>query len=185
MNVQTITVAPEYAIAKLKEFRGVAIENRRKEDADFRRLYRAASKGKPILDVAIALKSTGLSENGYPKLAIARADWKMVYFRKWYRGFSSKQYGRNNHSNTIFPPGGTYPEDALTNHDLMSPVPFIPPLLRPKDDLEKYYILFEAQDWKEYPADPFLLKQITGWLFVVEAEWELTELERSLLNAMR
>jgi hypothetical protein len=66
----------------------------------------------------------------------------------------------------------------------MAPVPFMPPSVRPKRWLSTYHILFEVERWNTYPADPFLLKHITGWLFVVHAEWDLTELERQLLSGL-
>jgi hypothetical protein len=68
---------------------------------------------------------------------------------------------------------------------LKSAVPHIPANLRPKFKLNNYHILFEVQNWEEYPVDPFLLKRVVGNLFIVIAEWELTELEASLLGSMR
>lgn len=38
---------------------------------------------------------------------------------------------------------------------------------------------------EEMPVDPFLLKHIMGDTYAVIAEWELTELEASLLGSMR
>jgi len=63
--------------------------------------------------------------------------------------------------------------------------PHIPPALRPKINLKNFHILFEVQSWEEYPVDPFLLRRIQGNLFLIIAEWELTPLEASLLEAMK
>jgi hypothetical protein len=63
-------------------------------------------------------------------------------------------------------------------------VPHIPPACRPKFGLHNYHILFEVQEWKAYPVDPFLMRRVMGNLFVVEAEWDLTPLEVELLSSM-
>lgn len=68
---------------------------------------------------------------------------------------------------------------------LRSAVPHIPPSIRPEFALSNYHILFEVKEWAVYPVDPFLLRRISGMLFVVEAEWELTELEVMLLSSMQ
>jgi len=36
----------------------------------------------------------------------------------------------------------------------------------------------------EYPRDPLLLKQISGWIFAIMGEWDLTELEQKLLSGL-
>jgi hypothetical protein len=33
---------------------------------------------------------------------------------------------------------------------------------------------FEVKDWQDYPVDPFLMRRISGMLFIIEAEWELS-----------
>ena len=53
--------------------------------------------------------------------------------------------------------------------------------------LENYHVLWEVEEWYERrviepPIDPFLLKHIGGTLYAVLAEWDLTELERSVLR---
>lgn len=181
MDVQTVVIDPEIALTKLREFRSVAVANRRKEDNAFRRLYRSASKGNPILDVLSAFKATGLNEKGQPKLAIARANWKEVFYNTYWNQFQEHRWVKRGKVHAIPMPNGIF-DGRAKGKDLVSTVPFIPPTLRPKTDLENYHILFEVKDWEEYPADPFLLKQISGWLFVVVGEWELTDLERSLLS---
>lgn len=182
MNVKTITIDPEIALGKLKEYRNVAIQNRRTEDADFRRLYRAASSGKPILDVSVALKETGVTEKGHPRLALARATWQTVHYFPWRQTFScTSEWHRESKARDIRLPF-VDKSWALCRNSLRTPVPFIPPAIRPQDSLEKYHILFEVPSWEEYSADPFLLRHIAGWLFVVVGEWELTDLERSLLT---
>lgn len=50
--------------------------------------------------------------------------------------------------------------------------------------LSRYHILFEVERWQRYPVDPFLLRHIAGPFYTVEAEWELSALEASLLSAL-
>jgi hypothetical protein len=178
MNVQTVVIPKEEALEKLTEFRNIAVSQRRAEDADFRRLYKMASKGHAIIDVQAAFHTTGLNEKNQPLLAMARADWQICYFHRWQRRFSGSRRYRSN--------GFRIPNNAwnwnLGRGDLETPVPFLPPTLRPTDSLTNYWILFEVKDWQEYSADPFLLKRVSGWLYAVIGEWELTDLERSLLS---
>lgn len=181
MDVTTITIPKEEAIEKLQEYRNIAVSKRRDEDADFRRMFRAASKGYPLIDVSRAFQSTGLNEKGQPKLAMARADWEICWWHRWDRRFSnSRRYYK---ANSFRVPEIAWDWNrAVQNGDLSVPVPFVPPAIRPEGDMNKFWILFEVQNWTEYPADPFLLQRVSGWLYAVIGEWELTELERSLLS---
>lgn len=69
-------------------------------------------------------------------------------------------------------------------------VPEVPFHLRP-DDLSAYFILWEVPEWREAyyptraPADPLLLERIAHPIYVVIAQWDLTELEQKLLTAFR
>lgn len=180
MNVSTVVIPEEVAIEKLNQFRNVAKENRKAEDAELRRMYRAAKSGQPIIDVSNAFRETGLNEKGQPKLAIAKADWQVVSFSRWRCMFFT---GNGLYKADCYQlPKDVWNWDNVNRDSLRTNVPYIPPNLRPKDDLSKYHILFEVQSWEEYAADPFLLKHITGYLFSVVAEWELTDLERALLK---
>ena len=186
MNVSTIVVAPEIAEQKINEYKTMLKQQRRAEDVEMRRMYKAALKGKPIIDISQAWKQTGLKD-GYPRLALARATWTECPFWRAQRFFSSLRYDYRKHAkdNFIHIPTDAWDWEQVKREQVMAPVPFMPPSVRPKRWLSTYHILFEVEKWSEYPADPFLLKHITGWLFVVEAEWELTELERSLLSGLR
>jgi hypothetical protein len=69
-------------------------------------------------------------------------------------------------------------------------VPSIPFHLRPNGDSAKYFILWEVDEWKEYralraPRDPLLLVRIAHPIYVVVAQWDLTELEKRILENFR
>jgi len=183
-NVSTIVVPPEVAEQKIGEYKTLLKTQRRVEDIEMRRMYKAALKGKPIIDVSAAWKSTGLKD-GYPRLALARAEWSECHFSKWQKEFRDSDRFLRAREHRISIPGDSWDWSLCSSRDAKTPVPFMPPSVRPKLFLSTYHILFEVEKWTEYPADPFLLKHITGWLFVVEAEWELTELERQLLSGLK
>lgn len=185
-GVSTIVVPQDVAEQKITEYKTILKAQRRAEDVEMRRMYKAAMKGKPIIDVSAAWKATGL-QDGYPRLALARADWSECHFSRSHRWFASLRHDYRRHAkeNYLHLPQDVWDWNLVKMADVFSPVPFMPPSVRPKRWLSSYHILFEVEQWTEYPADPFLLKHITGWLFVVEAEWDLTELERSLLAGLR
>jgi len=187
-DVSTIVIPPEVAEQKIGEYKTILKTQRRAEDVEMRRMYKAASKGTRIIDVAAAWKSTGLKDTpqgAYPRLALARADWARCFFDKWNKEFRDEQRSMRAREHWIRVPDDTWNWNAVGRSVVGTAVPFMPPSVRPKRWLSTYHILFEVEKWTQYPADPFLLKHITGWLFVVEAEWELTELERALLQGLR
>jgi hypothetical protein len=63
-------------------------------------------------------------------------------------------------------------------------MPHIPPDVRPRFAPHNYHILFEVKERQAYPVDPFLIRRISGMLFIIEAEWELAQLEAELLALM-
>lgn len=86
-------------------------------------------------------------------------------------------------------PRGTLPNDTLEassgrgNYRYRAMVPNVPPRHRPARGLAQCHILFEAE-WAIDPippVDPALVRHLGGDLWVVFAEWDLTELERAVL----
>jgi len=191
MNVSTIAVPRETAIQKINDIQALKPKQRTDEDDALLSVFKAVRKHDArVINIVDAFRQTGLNELGQPKLAIAQADWKDVFcFRGWdsprsrydVSFFDStgpyREAGRLRFSEDIFP--------QRLQRTLKSPVPHIPANLRPKFKLSNYHILFEVQKWEEYPVDPFLLKRVVGNLFIIIAEWQLTELEASLLGSMR
>lgn len=199
MNVSTIVVSREEAAAKVQVYRKIPTYDRTEEDEALLRLYRAVLKGARVLNLHAAFRETGLNERGEPKLAIARADWDTCVFHPRHNivaGMESSHRAGGGcfteasridwrlRSNLVNIPRQTFADTQLTRQTLRTQVPHLPPNLRPKIDLRKFHILFEVEKWEEYPVDPFLLRHIAGALYVVEAEWELTPLEASLLSAL-
>ena len=206
MNVNTLVITKEQAEAKLDQYKSIVEKRRVAEDDHLQSLYASISKGARVLNLAAAFKQTGLNEKHQPKLAIARADWPDVHcFRNpslpgWRStsltvGFGPKpRWNSEATAQNIVLPNGTFPDLAQIASpervwrrwdSLKSAVPHIPPECRPKFGLHNYHILFEVEEWQTYPVDPFLLRRISGMLFVVEAEWDLTPLEAELLASMR
>jgi hypothetical protein len=60
-------------------------------------------------------------------------------------------------------------------------VPPIPPRFRP-EALDDYFTLFEAEWQPMPPVDPILLKRIGQTMFVIVAQWNLTAVERAVLE---
>lgn len=198
MNVRTIEITQSEAMRKIAAYRGINSRFRTQEDDRLQQLYKLVSKGARVLNVKEAFRSTGLNSAGWPKLAIARGDWKNVRFHAgaghamW--DFST-QGGKFSDGDKVekWRPAQDYVVENVfpnlsTGYAARSPVPHVPPGCRPKySRLANFWILFEVESWtvEEYPRDPYLLRRIQGDLFVVEAEWELTELEAMLLGSMR
>lgn len=212
MNVSTITITQDEALQKLAAYKALSARQRTADDERIQSMYAAVSNGATVINVANAFKETGLNDRQQPKLAIARGDWREVFFHpgKWLRvendntisspGTWSRDKGAGAFVDTnSFNPmaysktisyTNTFPLD-MPMTTLRAVVPHVPPNIRPVKKLHNYHILFEVDEWvnvKDLPKqsrDPFLLQRIQGDLFVVVAEWELTELEMSLLGGMR
>lgn len=91
-------------------------------------------------------------------------------------------------------PGGTMPEPpaaVLRSRKRLwatarTLVPEVPIQYRPNGDAENYLVLWEVKEWQlRAPADPLLLESIAHPVYVVVAQWDLTELEQKLLEAFR
>lgn len=196
MNVTTITIDQEEARQKLREYAAQDTAERTPADDLLRAAYRAAADGERLINIHAAFHATGLSERGEPRLAIARADWGVCVFHPhtaigigWLDGAgaftSHRRIDARLRTNCVSLPAGTFDTQALTHRLLMSPLPHIPPRLRVRPSaLRRHHILFEVTQWEEYPVDPFLLRHIGGSFYAIEAEWELSALEASLLSAL-
>lgn len=179
-------------------------------DDEARCTMHALSRGQKVIDIAAVMEWAGCSEDaengicGTPILAIARADQQRVGFRWFDDGscaFSSrvgraydKRVGRTRNrylfhetasGEVIKLPGYTLWSDLAGGSATYEAIaPRIPPKLRPNAHLSRYHILWEAH-WNHAPEDPYLLRRIgKSRLFVVLAQWDLTDTERKLTEAM-
>jgi hypothetical protein len=165
-----------------------------------------AKNGKELIDIYEVMKKAGLSSTCEPRLAIARADLHEIYFEK--RDEGAGTFGKQaRYSETqvewertmIELPSRTFeihwsrPLAAdgrerweIANKIIKTKVPIIPAELMPEGDLENYYVLWEVKEWQQLPQtkDPFLLKRISENLFVILGTWELTELERAVIDGL-
>lgn len=167
-------------------------------DDEIRAAYRAISKGKLVIQALESIK-TSVGADGLPRLAIAGATAKVCRLERWADGRARMGWGPNRWTdsrykkyhadlNGITFPVETFPlegrsADRRTSYSAhAAQVPLIPIHLRPKQALEKYHILFEAE-WEPIPpCDPYLLRRIgNADLWVVAAMWDLTPVERAAL----
>lgn len=187
MQVATIKVDKQQAIAAYREYRQAVAANPNKEDRICMMGYRALSQGKAIIDVREAIRAAGLDENGCPRLCIGRADWRGVDLA-WSTGtvrFNPlpRSWDREIEFPNLFPGQDIgKAKNRRGSYAWCSQTPFIPPRIRPSGDLHDYFILWEAA-WEQVTRDPYLLKRLGGNLYVVLAAWDLTELERAVIAA--
>ena len=174
-----------------------------KVDQELLEAYRQVGMGRTVISLNRALQGAGVDSDGRPVLAVANAGAKWVWFY-WSAGDLHDVDGEWIHSASAFvsdhamnPDGcwedgrratktGTFrfPRDYFPLHlreEIRARVPLVPPALRPKACLQRYTLLWEA-DWENAPGDPYLLRRVTQDLFVVLAQWDLTEIERSVLE---
>lgn len=172
-----------------------------KEDETLMHSYRVMAQGQRILNIESVFRASGRNKQQLPNLAIGRADWKEAFllWRSDKFQFSSERHGAWYDGRLQGYRDGTVdlPLSALgaevqnqewrksNGHQLLpvkAIVPSVPVHLRPSGDLKAYHILWEA-DWKPAPpVDPLLLKHVHGPIYVVLAQWDLTPIERSILE---
>lgn len=154
------------------------------EDKLIMESYRQLSRYKRVLDIVETMRLAGLDANWRPKLAICRADQRRVIFEwTWarYMNFSWRGGRSPNSVGVELPSAPLVGWDTLQRMRATAIVPLIPPHIRPKTNLHHYRILWEA-NWDAPPVDPILLRPIGGNLYVICAQWDLTPLERAVLN---
>jgi len=144
-----------------------------------------------VIKALDSIVTAGVGEDGYPKLAIVRADAANCFLEYRNDGgvrFAAQQWVKTAHRrNYIDLPPGSFPPPPQTRRSwarVQALTPLIPIDLRPKRGLANYHILFEAVWRPAPPVDPILLRRIgEADLWVVLAAWELGEVERAALAA--
>ena len=173
------------------------------EDRELMAAYHQLGMGRTVISLHKAMETAGVDAAGQPVLAVANAAAKWVWFY-WDAGsirdaegdwmYEASAFVSERHMNPSFRQGSAYqatktgtfrvPRDYFPlrlKEDIQARVPLVPPAVRPKACLENYVLLWEA-NWEEAPSDPYLLRRVTHDLFVVLAQWDLTEVERTVLD---
>jgi len=163
-------------------------------DDEIRRAYQLLAQGRLIIRALDSIVKAGCRDDGWPVLAIARADQPKCVCRIRSDGSavmscSPSRWGRRQNAATSHWfdfAAGTFMASKQRSgfRDGEALVPPIPLHVRPKRGLANYHILWEAEWSRVPPHDPFLLRRIgAGDMWLVVAMWDLTEVERVALAA--
>lgn len=197
MNVETIKMPRSEARRAFLDYRKAVKERHSAEDEAIMRGYKALAEGSALLDLRSAFPAAGQFENGLPKIAICRAHFRWCYFEFENSGTTPTFVGSMEaldrwnrprayvHNVVRLAPGVLkHPVDGSGRFSwpqARALVPSIPPSARPSAKLENFHILWEAEWQPRPPTDPLLLRHLGGTLYVVLAQWDLTEVERAVL----
>jgi len=199
MNVNLITVPKEIEKQEYLAYKE-ALKKGKKEDylEEMKQLNYYLAKGKKVIDVFAAFENTGLNNLQQPRLAVCSAVAKDCFFEKMrsgsgaFRAYNQRWGLPKSQTNlSVIIPENIYntwdlDEETQTIKDplLSTRVPIVPVKLLPKGGLQNYHIIWEVDQWqvRRAPVDPILAKRITRNLFVVLAIWDLTELEKALVE---
>ncbi len=159
-------------------------------DREIMRAHQLIAQGRLVIKALESVAKAGLDGQGFPKLAIARADAPKAFLCGYGDGSATMsdrikwRTRQNSSKDRVFRwPAGTFPGLAWKS-DAEALAPLIPLHLRPRRGIENYHILWEAE-WRPVPPkDPFLLRRIgKADMWLVVAAWDLTEVERTALAA--
>jgi len=203
MDKTLIKMNKEEAQKHYQEYLDATKVRKEKYVEELKNLYRHLSEGAKVIDIYEAMKQAGVNENGEPKLGIAPASWKKVFFKKQFLGAGVFCEGRwqEGKSEAVALPSGTFkewksvPAPAEWDKDrvkieremIETKVPLVPAVLLPESkSMNGYYILFEVGEWNEVPVakDPYLLKRINANAFVVLGKWDITEVELAVMRGI-
>jgi len=198
LEQSAISLSIPEARAKVAEYVRAVRERHNAEDMAILRGYRALARGHQVIDLPNVISRGGVfEETGLPRLAVATSNHEFVHVERSRDGgvtFQPEQWINPRRRKDVYRcPVGTLPDMAYPNHlgwglwggRQRAMVPHVPPALRPVHSLDGYATLFEVDEWAPdptAPVDPALLKHIGGDLYAVLATWDLSELERSVLN---
>jgi hypothetical protein len=197
MDINTISMSEQEAKESYKSYVEAVKTRKEKYLEDLKKVYLALSQGKKVIDIFEAFKVTGVNEEGDPKLAISLADKREVRFRKESEGggwFSEDNAWKEKVADVRLPTN-TFPkwrtekvENAswrrIKRPNITTNVPIVPAHLLPEGSLERYYLLWEVEEWKAQAIvkDPFLLRRVNANTFIVFAAWDLTPVEQTVMR---
>jgi hypothetical protein len=194
MNTKTMSMSKEAAKEKADAYRKALARRSDDEYAAALTVYEAMEEGLTVIDVGAAIREGGFDEKMRPKLAIARADRRQVEF-EW-RGsndiatFNTASPNANGHQSRGLIERVNFnrrhgQRDGKWDTDVrgFALVPLIPADVRPEGQQRNWHIIWEVEQWADQrigaraAPDPYLLRRLSGDLFVILAEWNLTEVE--------
>jgi hypothetical protein len=179
MNVDQLKVDPEKARELWQKYQSHRV-HQTPADAEIAAIYKRIAQGKTVIRALESIRAAGMGTDGCPKLAIARADTTLCYWRPR-RGNCTfgERYPRSNSRKSV---AMDWPGLDSAKWEAEASVPLIPVHLRPRRGLENYHILWEAEWSKRYPVDPYLLRRFGGDAWLVVAAWDLTDVERAVMS---
>jgi hypothetical protein len=197
VNFNAITVEDKEAAKAARDaYMAAARRTRSAMDRALAASYKAIAEGSQLIDIEATMRETPVHDNGLPRLAIVRADFKEVFLKLAYDGggvmAGSQEFAVRNRIKSragtarIEFPSKTFARDGFSFdwHTHRAPAPLIPPQFRPADAYANYHLLWEVDTWTRIaPKDPLLLRRITGQIYAIVAQWDLTDLERLIMNA--
>ena len=146
-------------------------------DQAFLEITEALFNGKAIIDMDKTILNGGLNSiNLMPNLALGLAIDRFVHCFVYRSRIAF--YRKESKTDEIYSvPIGPLREDW--NKSGKTTVPYIPPQIRPEQGVDSLFVLFETKQWDIVPTvvDPILCRQVYGNVFVVEAVWDMTQLE--------
>lgn len=194
MNIDQISMSAMDARAAFVEYRDAVRARHSKEDETLMLGYRALAKGRQILDLVGVMRGAGVDAQFRPRLAICRADATKCVYEPGPPRFHANERApsRNTRSYVELPretfprsPHGDYtltPAGKVSWNPISAMVPLVPPRFRPVGSLANYHLLWEPIWQPEPPVDPILLRHLSGSLYAVLAQWDMTPLERAVLR---
>lgn len=183
MKVEELRVDPEHARELWQKYK-THVNYQTAADAEIAAIYKRIAQGKTVIRALESIRTAGLNAEGFPKLAICRADMPNCFWRPSTNACTfGERYGRTKSRKTV---RMDWPGLNSAKWEGEAVVPLIPVHLRPRRGMQNYHILWEAEWTKRYPVDPYLLRRFGGDAWLVVAAWDLTDVERAVMaNRLR
>lgn len=203
-GIELLKETKKKAETKYQEYLEAHRDRKGRIYTELKQVYGHMRHGRALIDIVQAMRDTGLREDGWPRIAIVRADYDTSYFVKmangggfftgteevanWRGGQGSQRYSTRKEDVALphetFSGGEEWGSVPWRDSRARTVAPHIPPKFIPDHDFRNYYLLWEAEEWSRPvpPKDPMLLKRVNNTAFVVLSSWDLTEVERAVLN---
>lgn len=203
MNVEGIEVETEQLHKELADLKQAVkegiVSKKNPLTRDLLKVLGHLEHGGKIVDVFKTFEKTQLREDGLPKIAITPADSRFCYLYQKQNGgaiFSREKKGWNKYKvksiGDVLLPADTFDwiEQPEGNTCYRTLTPIIPPRINIQISARilptYYHIIFEVESWEKRrpkaPVDPILGKMLTNNLFGVIATWDITPLEKKILE---